>query len=74
MSCVFKLNVMNIYVFNCKINKDEIKRLFMNNVSKKINFLNQKNPYFSPKRVKNIDIKIFKKLIILGSDIKKITY
>ena len=61
-------------VFNCKINKDEIKRLFMNKLSKKINFLNQKNPYFSPKRVKNIDIKIFKKLIILGSNIKKITY
>ena len=46
----------------------------MNKLYKKINFLNQKNPYFSPKRVKNIDIKIFKKLIILGSDIKKITY
>ena len=61
-------------IFNCEINKDKMKKLFMNKFPKKINFLNQKNPYFSPKKIKNIDIKVFKKLMILGSDIKKITY
>jgi len=61
-------------VFNCKINKDKIIKIFMNKLSKKINFLNQKNPYFYPKKIKKIDIKVFKKLMILGSGIKKITY
>ena len=61
-------------VYSCKLEEKKIFSLFNKIISKKMNFSNQKNPYYSPNKIKKIDIKIHKKLATLHSQIKKITY
>ena len=69
-----KSRLKSANVYSCKLNQKKILELFKKTIAKKISYLNKKNPYFFPKKIKNIDIKIYQKLLKLKSQIKKITF
>ena len=61
-------------VYECEIDHRKIINLFKKKMNEKTDFLKIKNPYFSPKKIKDIDTKVYKELMNLRLDVKKITY